>query len=178
VALIGDDHILSASGDHTVCVTQLSSSTVLSRTKMCYSVQCAASLPDGRLTVCGLSGNASLIDAPAATANILKAHGAAAFSKAAAAVSALVVPELLPPLQDAVVRVAAGTLTATTACHDLISADACSLSLAEWSAGHLLLMMAVRGGEIEASHTFYGVRKYWFETLYVPSRKQCLGTED
>jgi hypothetical protein len=129
--------------------------------------------------VCGAnSPDAELIDAPAAAADILKAHGAAASPAATAAASALAVAEPLPPLQNAVVRVAAGEQTAAAACRELISADACSVSLAEWSAGHLLLMAAVRGCEIESSQIFKGVRNYWFDTLYVPSRKLCLGTED
>jgi hypothetical protein len=175
VALIGDDHILSASHDHTLCVTQISTGSIVARMELGSPVHCAAALPDGRLAVCGR--NASLIDAPAAAANILKAHGALAFQKASATASQSVVAEPLPPLQDAVVRVAAGALTAAAACRELISADACSVSLAEWSAGHLLLMTAVRGGEIEASQIFNGVRIYWFHTLYTPSRKICLGTE-
>jgi hypothetical protein len=178
VCLIGADHILSASDDATVCVTELSSGAVVARTELNYFVNCAATLPDGRLDVCGRRGSATLIDAPAAAADILKAHGAAAFPEAVAASPALSVADSLPRLQDAVVRVAAGEQTATAACRDLISADSCSSSLAEWSAGHLLLMTAVRGGEIEASQIFNGVRNYWFDTLYVPSRKLCLGTED
>jgi hypothetical protein len=39
-------------------------------------------------------------------------------------------------------------------------------------------MTAIRGGEIEASQIFNGVRIYWFHTLYTPSRKLCPGTED
>jgi WD40 repeat protein len=62
VVIIGDDHILSASHDHTVCVTQLSSSAVVARKYLSYEVECTAALPDGRLAVCGYSGNAALID--------------------------------------------------------------------------------------------------------------------
>jgi hypothetical protein len=71
-------------------------------------------------------------------------------------------------------RVTAGALTAVAACRDLTSADACSVLLAEWSASHLLWMMAVRGSEIEASQIFNGVRNYLFVTLYLPSRNLCL----
>jgi hypothetical protein len=85
---------------------------------------------------------------------------------------------LLPPLHDAVVLVAAGALTTATACRDLISADACSMSRAVWSSGHLLLMTAIRGGDIEASQIFNGVRNYRIVTLYVPPRKLCVGIAD
>jgi WD40 repeat protein len=98
VAFVGDDHILSASYDHTVCVTQLSSSAVVARIKLSYKANWAAALPDGRLAVSGADGNAALIDAPAAAADILKDHGAAAFPEAAAAASALAVVEPLSPL--------------------------------------------------------------------------------
>jgi WD40 repeat protein len=108
VAIIGDDHILSASFDNTVCVTQLSSSTVVARTKLSYAVYCAAALPDGRLAVCCAGGFAALLDAPIAVADILKAHGAAASPGAAAAASALAVAKPLPSLQDTVVRVSSG----------------------------------------------------------------------
>jgi hypothetical protein len=47
------------------------------------------------------------------------------------------VAEPLQPLQDAVVRVAAGEQTAAAACRDLISAEACSASLAKWNSAHL-----------------------------------------
>jgi WD domain, G-beta repeat len=177
-AIIGDDNILSASYDRTVCVAQVSSNTVVARTEQSYEVYYAAGLPDGRLAVCGWCGNAALIDAPAAAAEVLKAHSAAAIPGAAAAASVLAVAGPLPPLQDAVVRVATGELTAAAACRDLISCGASSASLAEWSAGHLLLMQAVRGGEIEASQSFKSVRNYWFAMLYAPSRKLCLGTDD
>jgi WD40 repeat protein len=173
VTIVGDDHILSASDDHTVCVTQLSSSTVVARTKLSFEVECAAALPDGRLAVC-CGGNAALIDEPGAAADILQA----AYPEAAAASSALAVAEPLPPLQDAVVRVAAGEQTAAAACRVLISADACSVSFAEWNAAHLLLMRAVRDGEVEGSSTFNGTLNFWFDNLYVPSRKFCLGAED
>jgi hypothetical protein len=150
IAIIGEDHILSASHDGTACVTQLSPSVVVARTALSYYVYCAAILPDGRLAVCGFGGNAALIDAPAAAAGILKTHGKAAFPEAAAADSVLAVAEPLTLQQDAVVREAAGEQTVAAACREHISADACSVSLAEWSAGHLLLISAVRGGEIEA----------------------------
>jgi hypothetical protein len=84
VVFIGDDHILSASGDHTVCVTQLSSGTIAARTKLGYEAGCAAILPDGRLAVCIARGNAALTDAPAAAADVLKTHGAATFAGATA----------------------------------------------------------------------------------------------
>jgi hypothetical protein len=121
VALFGDDHIVSTSVDRTLCVTLLSSSTVVARTELRYAVNCSAALPEGCLTVCGLSGNASRIDSPAA-AIIFKAHGAAAFPEAAAAASPPAVAEPLRPLQYAVVRASTGSLTAATACHDLTSA--------------------------------------------------------
>jgi hypothetical protein len=121
VALIGDDHILSASDDHTVCVTQLSSSTVAARKQLSYHAFCFTALPDARFAVCGYDGNAALFDAPATVADILKAHGADAFPEAAPPASALAVSEPLPPLQDAVVRVAAGQMTAAAACRELIS---------------------------------------------------------
>jgi hypothetical protein len=76
------------------------------------------------------------------------------------------------------VRVAAGVQTAAASCRDLISAEACSASLAEWNAAHLLLMRAVRDGEVEGSPSFDGIGKCWFDNLYVPSRKVCLGAED
>jgi WD40 repeat protein len=84
VALIGDDYILSASDDHTVCISELSSSTVVARIKLSFPVNCAASLPDGRLAVCGREGSAALVDAPAWAAGTLTAHGAAPFPDAAA----------------------------------------------------------------------------------------------
>jgi hypothetical protein len=178
MVLIGDGHILSASLDHTVCVTQLSSRTVVARTKLSYKASCAAILPDGRLAVCGSDGNAALIDAPAPVADALKALGATLFPEVAAAASALAITDSLPPLQNAVVRVAAGTLTAAAACRDLISAGVCSESLAEWNAAHLLLMRAVSDGGVEGSLSFNGTRNYWFDNLYVPSRKLCLGADD
>jgi WD40 repeat protein len=75
VTIVGDDHILSASNDHTVCVTQISSSIAVARATLSYEVYYAATLPDGRLAVCGYGGNAALVDAPAGAADILKAHG-------------------------------------------------------------------------------------------------------
>jgi hypothetical protein len=42
-----------------------------------------------------------------------------------------------------------------------------------------ILMRAVRDGEVEeGSSSFDGTRKCWFDNLYVPSRKVCLGAED
>jgi hypothetical protein len=79
----------------------------------CYPL-CAAPLADGRLAVCCV-GSPALIDAPAAAADILKAHGAAAFPEAAAAASVPAVAELLSPLQDAVAHVAADEVTASAA---------------------------------------------------------------
>jgi hypothetical protein len=76
------------------------------------------------------------------------------------------------------VRVAAGVQTAATSCRDLISAEACSASLAEWNAAHLVLMRAVGDGEVEGSPSFDGTGNYWFDNLYVPFRKVCLGAED
>jgi hypothetical protein len=118
--------------------TALSSSTVIAHAELSFPVDCVAAMPDGRLAACGYNGNAALINAPVAAADILKAHGAAAFPGTAEAGSALAITEPLPPLQDAVVRVAAGQMTAADACRELISAETCSVSLAEWSAGHLL----------------------------------------
>jgi hypothetical protein len=40
------------------------------------------------------------------------------------------------------------------------------------------MILAARGGEIETHPIFSGVHHYWLDTLYVPSRKLCLGTED
>jgi WD domain, G-beta repeat len=176
VAFIGDDYILSA-GDQAVCITQLSSNTVITRTRLCYRAFSAVALPGGCLFVCGLSGNASRIDAPAAAAAIFNGQDAAAFTESLTVASTIAV-EPLPPLQNAVVRVAAGDLRASAACRELICADACSVSLAEWNAAHLLLMRAVRDGGIQGSRTFNDNRNYWFENLYVPSRKLCLGAED
>jgi hypothetical protein len=76
------------------------------------------------------------------------------------------------------VRFAAGALTAAAACSELNSADACYVSPADWSAGRLLMIMAVRGGKIEVSHIVTGVHHYRFDTLNVPSRKLCLGSGD
>jgi hypothetical protein len=67
---------------------------------------------------------------------------------------------------------------AAAACRELISADACSASLAQWNDAHLLLMRAVRDGEVEGSPIFNGTLNFWFDNLYVPSRKVCLGAED
>jgi WD domain, G-beta repeat len=175
VALFGDDHILSTSKDYTLCVTQLSSSAVVARTELSDVVMYAAALLDGRLAVCGRRGCAALIDAPDTAADVLTALGAAAFPEAAAASSALAVAEPLPPLQDAVVRVATGEQTAAAACRELISADACSASLAEWSAGHLLLMQAVRDGEIIGDRRYDGIDFYWVKKLYLPTRLLVLG---
>jgi hypothetical protein len=138
VALIGDDHILSALDDTTVCITQmLSSRTVVAHTKMRHPARCAAVLLEGRLAVCSRT-NSLLIDAPAAAADILKAHSAVALPEDAASVLALALAEPLPPLQGALVRVAAGALTAAAACRDIIAAYACSASLAECAAAHSL----------------------------------------
>jgi hypothetical protein len=72
---------LSASADHTLWVSQLSSRAVVARTKLSYIVNCAAIVPGGRLAVCGKEsgGETGIIDAPSAAADVLKAHGAAAF---------------------------------------------------------------------------------------------------
>jgi hypothetical protein len=78
VAFVGDDHILSASEDHTLCVTQLSFSTVVARTWLRYRVKSVAA-------VCSDVGPAALIDAPAADAHIFKAHGGAAIPHGLAA---------------------------------------------------------------------------------------------
>jgi hypothetical protein len=158
-----------------VCLTQLSSSAVVARAKLSYIVNCAAALPDDRLAVCGRRGNAALIGAPAAAADVVKAHDAAVIPDAGEDVSAPAIPEPLPPLQDAVVRVAAGVLTAAAACRDLISADACSASLAEWSAGHLLLMQAIRDDEIPGDRRYDGIDFYWVKNLYLPTRLLVLG---
>jgi hypothetical protein len=178
LALIGHDHILSTSSD-TVCVTQLSSSTVIARTRPSCTARCAATLPDGRLAVCR-NESAALIDAPAAAADVLKAHGAAAFPEAATGPSALAIAEQLSPLQDSVVRVAAGEQTAAVACRDLISAEACSVSLAECAAAHSLLMLAVRDGGIAGDRRYKGVDFYWLQNLYLPFRglSEGLGTDD
>jgi hypothetical protein len=45
---------------------------VVARKQLSYSVYCVAASPDGRLAVCCNCGNAALLDAPAAAANI---HG-------------------------------------------------------------------------------------------------------
>jgi hypothetical protein len=87
-----------------VCVTQLSSGTVAARTKLRYEAGCAAILPDGRLAGCIARGNAALTVAPAAAADVLKAHGAATFAGATATKMSLVVGEPPPPPQDAVVH--------------------------------------------------------------------------
>jgi hypothetical protein len=76
------------------------------RAQRLATVYCTDTLLDGRLALYGWRRNATLIDAPAATADILKAQGAAAFPEAGATASALAVAESLPPLHDAVVRVA------------------------------------------------------------------------
>jgi hypothetical protein len=178
VTIVGADHILSASDDHTVCVTQLSSSTVVARTELSYFFYHATVLPDGRLAVYGDYGYAALFDAPAPAADILKAHGAAAFPEAAADASMLAVTEPLPPLQDAVVRVAVGQMTAAGACRELISAEACSVSLPEWSAGHFLLMQAIRDGDIPADRRYDGIDFYWVKSLYLPTRLLVLGSGD
>jgi hypothetical protein len=177
VAIVGDDHILSA-GDHTVCVTQLSSKAVVARTELSYFVYSAATLPDGRLAVCGYPGTASIIDAPAVAADIRKAQDAAAFPEPAATASTLAVAEPLPPLQNGIVRVAAGQMTAAAACRELISADSCSVSLAEWTAGHLLLMQAVRDGDIPGDRRYDGIDFYWVKSLYLPTRLLVLGHGD
>jgi hypothetical protein len=114
-----------------VCITRLSSGIVVARTKLSYEFYCAATLPDGSHAVSGYGGHAALVDEPADAADILKAHGAAAFPETAAEPSALAIAEPLSPLQNSVVLVAAGALTARVACRDLISTDSCSLSLAE-----------------------------------------------
>jgi hypothetical protein len=77
LALIGDDHLFLSADKCTVYVAQISSRTVVARTELTYAVHCAAALPDGRLAVCGDDGKAIVIDAPAAAADIFKAHGAA-----------------------------------------------------------------------------------------------------
>jgi hypothetical protein len=100
--------------------------------------------------------------------------------RTAAAVSALAVAEPLPPLQNAVVRVAAGEQTAAAACRDLISAEACSVSLAECAAAHSLLMLAVRDGGIAGDRRYKGVDFYWLQNRYLPFRglSEGLGTDD
>jgi hypothetical protein len=145
---------------------------------MSYLVTSAAALPDGRLAVCGYSSNAALIDAPAAAADILRVHGAATFPGAVTDASALAIAVPLPPLPDAVVRVAAGERTAAVACRELISAAACSASLAEWSAGHLLLMQAVRDDDIPGDRRYDGIDFYWVKNLYLPTRLLVLGNGD
>jgi hypothetical protein len=125
--------------------------------------------------VCGLRENAALIDAPAAAADFLRANGSAVLPKSAPAESTPIVVEPLPPLQYAVVRVAAGELSAADACRGLISADICSASLAEWSAGHLLLMQAVRDGGIPGDRRYDGIDFYWVKSLYLPTRLLILG---
>jgi WD40 repeat protein len=44
VAIIGDDHILSASHDHNVCVTQISTGLIVARKDLRTPVHCAAAL--------------------------------------------------------------------------------------------------------------------------------------
>jgi WD domain, G-beta repeat len=175
VALIGDDRILSTSFDSTLCLTQISSSAVVARAELSNEPRFAAALPDGRLAVCGVRGYAALIEAPTAAADVVKRQGAAALPESASAASSLAVAGQLPPLQDALVRVAAGELTAAAVCRDLISADICSASLAEWCAGHLLLMQAVRNGDITGERRYDGIDFYWFKRLYLPTRRLVLG---
>jgi hypothetical protein len=55
---------------------------------MSYRVECIAALLDVRLAECGITGNASLIDTPAAAAVILGAQGAADVTGAAATAKA------------------------------------------------------------------------------------------
>jgi WD40 repeat protein len=73
VAIIGDDHILTAT-DHSVCATQLSSTAVVGLTRLLLYLICATALPDSRIALCGLGGSAAVFDAPAAAADILRAH--------------------------------------------------------------------------------------------------------
>jgi hypothetical protein len=97
MALIGGDHISSLSYDCTMCIAQLSSRTVVGRTALEW-VSSAGALPDGRLYVFLGTGNAALLDAPAAAGDIHKAHGAAPLAGATAAASVLAVAEELPQL--------------------------------------------------------------------------------
>jgi hypothetical protein len=88
VALIGADHLLSASSDRTLCVTSVSAGAEVARVHLAFHAQCAAVACDGRLAVSGSHGGAALVPAPAAAAAIVRAHALALFPAAALAAAA------------------------------------------------------------------------------------------
>jgi WD40 repeat protein len=78
VALVDGDHMLTASWDKTVCISNVRSGAVLSRFELPFDVYSAAVTWDGRVAAAGDSASAVLLPAPAEAAHLLMCHNAAA----------------------------------------------------------------------------------------------------
>jgi WD domain, G-beta repeat len=170
VVLAGAGHLLSGSEDETLCVTALSTGETLARTRLPFPVLDAAVAMDGRLAVCGRYGAAAVISAPPAAAELLEAHAAAARP---------------PLLQNALQCVFMGAATPSDVCLQLVTADACSASLAEWKAAHELLLLAeaerVRrsAGGVAGGETSFGAkRNWWLLTLCTLAKTLPIGQGD
>jgi hypothetical protein len=153
VQLIGDDHILSASADQTLCLTNLTivNGSLVSRTYMSFGILCVAVLGDGRVAVCGYNGNASLIKASDAATEVLAAYAGA---------------RRPPQLQAALANVLVGQAVAADACRNLITATSCSASMSEWKAAHELLILSARDGDQATEANLDVKRNWWLLTLY------------
>jgi WD40 repeat protein len=78
VALVGDAHVLSASGDGGLCVSDLESGALVFQEKLPFFAYAAAVTRDGRIAAAGTSGKAVLLSAPAEAAAVFRGHAAAA----------------------------------------------------------------------------------------------------
>lgn len=180
VTLLGNGLLMSTAWDSTIFFTVVPERGLPScraRINAGFDIGPTAVLQDGRIVVGepGTPGRVALFESPHSVSRAVQSHAASLF------------PPMLPQpvdeeapsqLQDAMVRVNAGLLSAGEACRDVVTRENCSKSINEWWHGHVLLMTAIRRGEISTGRHYGNAKLHWLEQLYTPKMPLPMGSKD